>query len=46
MADLYYIWTAAHNPASPLGLSLGARRVLNALIRIHELAKYIDCGKI
>lgn len=41
-ADLYYIWTAAHNPASPIGTiaSCHAAASMRAF-RIHELAKYI-----
>ena len=43
MADLYYIWTAAHNPASPLGTIASAHAASSMRsFRIHELAKYID----
>ncbi len=43
MADLYYIWTAAHNPASPVG-TIASCHAASAMrnFRIHELAKYID----
>ena len=40
MADLYYIWTAAHNPASPLGTIASAHAASSMRsFRIHELAK-------
>src|SRR5207302_8526586 len=43
LADLYYIWTAAHNPASPLGTIASAHAASSMRsFRIHELAKYID----
>ena len=42
-ADLYYIWTAAHNPASPVG-SIASCHAASAMrdFRIHELAKWVD----
>jgi L-alanine-DL-glutamate epimerase-like enolase superfamily enzyme len=43
LADMYYIWTAAHNPASPLGTIASAHAAASTReFRIHELAKYID----
>jgi len=43
MADSYYIATAAHNPASPLGTIASAHAAASMRnFRIHELAKYID----
>src|SRR5579872_1190445 len=43
MADLYYIWTAAHNPASPLGTIASAHAACSMRsFRIHELANWID----
>ncbi len=43
MADTYYIWTAAHNPASPVGTIASAHACSSMRsFRIHELAKYID----
>ena len=43
MADAYYIATAAHNPASPLGTIASAHAASSMRnFRIHELAKYID----
>ena len=42
-ADLYYIWTAAHNPASPLGTIASCHAAASMRsFRVHELAKYID----
>jgi L-alanine-DL-glutamate epimerase-like enolase superfamily enzyme len=43
LADLYYIWTAAHNPASPLG-TIASCHAAAAMreFRIHELAKWVD----
>jgi L-alanine-DL-glutamate epimerase-like enolase superfamily enzyme len=42
-ADSYYIWTAAHNPASPLGTIASCHAAASMRdFRIHELAKYID----
>ena len=42
-ADMYYIWTAAHNPASPVG-AIASCHAASAMrdFRIHELARYID----
>lgn len=42
-ADLYDIWTAAHNPASPVG-TIASAHAASAMrnFRIHELAKWID----
>lgn len=43
LADLYYIWTAAHNPASPVGTIASAHAAASMRsFRIHELAKWID----
>ena len=43
MAESYYIATAAHNPASPLGTIASAHAAASMRnFRIHELAKYID----
>jgi L-alanine-DL-glutamate epimerase-like enolase superfamily enzyme len=43
MADMYGIWTAAHNPASPVGTIASAHAAASMRnFRIHELAKYID----
>lgn len=41
-ADMYGVWTAAHNPASPLG-TIASCHAASAMrdFRIHELAKYI-----
>ena len=43
LADMYYIWTAAHNPASPVG-TIASAHCASAMrnFRIHELANYID----
>lgn len=42
MADNYYIWTAAHNPASPVGTIASCHAGASMRdFRIHELAKYI-----
>jgi L-alanine-DL-glutamate epimerase-like enolase superfamily enzyme len=42
-ADMYYIWTAAHNPASPVGTIASAHACASMRsFRIHELAKWID----
>lgn len=42
-ADMYYIWTAAHNPASPVGTIASAQAAASMRnFRVHELAKYID----
>jgi L-alanine-DL-glutamate epimerase-like enolase superfamily enzyme len=42
-ANLYNIWTAAHNPASPIGTiaSVHAAAAMHNF-RIHELAKWVD----
>ena len=42
-ADMYYIWTAAHNPASPVG-TIASAHACSAMrsFRVHELARYID----
>ena len=39
-ADMYYIWTAAHNPASPLG-TIASAHAASAMrsFRVHELAR-------
>jgi len=43
LADNYYIWTAAHNPASPVGTIASAHAAASMRnFRIHELANYID----
>jgi L-alanine-DL-glutamate epimerase-like enolase superfamily enzyme len=43
LADLYYIWTAAHNPASPVGTIASAHAAASMRdFRIHELANWID----
>lgn len=43
LADSYYIWTAAHNPASPIGTIASAHAAASMrTFRVHELAKYID----
>jgi gluconate/galactonate dehydratase len=43
LADTYYLWTAAHNPASPVGTIASAHAASSIRdFRIHELAKYID----
>jgi len=42
-ADNYYIWTAAHNPASPVGTIASAHAAASMrYFRIPELANYID----
>ncbi len=43
LADLYYIWTAAHNPASPLG-TIASCHAAAAMreFRVHELANWVD----
>ncbi|MBK5293172.1 MAG: mandelate racemase/muconate lactonizing enzyme family protein [Acidobacteriia bacterium] len=43
LADLYYIWSAAHNPASPVG-TIASAHAASAIrtFRVHELARYID----
>lgn len=43
LADSYYIWTAAHNPASPVGTIASCHAAASMRnFRIQELAKYID----
>ena len=43
LADTWYIATAAHNPASPIGTIASAHAAASMRdFRIHELAKYID----
>jgi L-alanine-DL-glutamate epimerase-like enolase superfamily enzyme len=42
-ADLYYIWTAAHNPASPVGTIASAHAAAAMRdFRVHELANWVD----
>jgi L-alanine-DL-glutamate epimerase-like enolase superfamily enzyme len=42
-ASLYDIWTAAHNPASPIGTIASAHAAAAMRnFRIHELAKWVD----
>lgn len=43
LAGLFYIWTAAHNPASPIGTIASVHAAASMRnFRIHELAKWID----
>ncbi len=43
LAEQYYISTAAHNPASPIGTIASCHAAASMRdFRIHELAKYID----
>jgi len=43
LAEQYYIATAAHNPASPVGTIASAHAAASMRdFRVHELAKYID----
>src|SRR5688572_12850523 len=43
LADGYYIWTAAHNPASPVGSIASCHAAASMrTFRVHELARYID----
>ena len=43
LADNYYIATAAHNPASPIGTIASCHAAASMRdFRVHELAKYID----
>jgi L-alanine-DL-glutamate epimerase-like enolase superfamily enzyme len=43
LADLYGIWTAAHNPASPVGTAASAHACASVRnFRIHELANWVD----
>ena len=42
-AEMYGIWAAAHNPASPVGTIASAHAAAAMrTFRIHELAKYVD----
>src|ERR1035438_3204962 len=42
MAEMYYIWTAAHNPASPLGTIASVHAAASMRdFRGHELANWI-----
>ena len=43
LAEMYYIWTACHNPASALG-TIASCHAASAMreFRIHELANWID----
>lgn len=43
LAEMYYIWTACHNPASPVG-TIASAHAASAMrdFRIHELANWID----
>jgi L-alanine-DL-glutamate epimerase-like enolase superfamily enzyme len=42
-ADHYGIWTAAHNPASPIGTIASAHAAASVRnFRVHELAKWVD----
>ena len=43
LADLYGIWTAAHNPASPVGTAASAHAASSMRnFRVHELANWVD----
>jgi L-alanine-DL-glutamate epimerase-like enolase superfamily enzyme len=43
LADNYYIWTAAHNPASAIGTIASAHAASSMRnFRVHELANYVD----
>jgi L-alanine-DL-glutamate epimerase-like enolase superfamily enzyme len=43
LADSHYIWTAAHNPASPVGTVASCHAAASMRdFRIHELARYVD----
>jgi L-alanine-DL-glutamate epimerase-like enolase superfamily enzyme len=43
LADNYYIASAAHNPASPVGTIASAHAAASMRdFRVHELARYID----
>ncbi len=43
LADNYYISTAAHNPASPIGTIASAHAAASMRdFRVHELARYLD----
>ncbi len=42
LADLYGIWTAAHNPASPIGTAASAHACASVRnFRVHELANWV-----
>ena len=42
LADLYGIWTAAHNPASPIGTAASAHAAASVRnFRVHELANWV-----
>jgi L-alanine-DL-glutamate epimerase-like enolase superfamily enzyme len=42
LADLYGIWTAAHNPASPVGTAASAHAAASVRnFRVHELANWV-----
>jgi L-alanine-DL-glutamate epimerase-like enolase superfamily enzyme len=42
-ASMYGIWTAAHNPASPVGTTASAHAAASMRdFRIHELANYVE----
>ena len=43
LAGNHYIWTAAHNPASPVGTIASCHAAASMRdFRIHELARYVD----
>lgn len=43
LADLYGIWSAAHNPASPIGTIASVHSAASIRnFRVHELAKWVD----
>jgi L-alanine-DL-glutamate epimerase-like enolase superfamily enzyme len=43
LADLYGIWTACHNPASPVGTAASAHAASSVRnFRVHELANWVD----
>ena len=43
LADLFGIWTAAHNPASPVGTAASCHSAASMRnFRIHELANWVD----
>lgn len=43
LADLHYMFTAAHNPASPIGTAASAHAAASMRgFRIHELANWVD----
>ena len=43
LAEMYYIWTACHNPASPIG-TIASCHAASAMrdFRIHELANWVE----